>query len=188
MTNESVNQNIFGFNNRNAGNNYTENATNNYVIQHPWKQQLPMPVLNQIAIANESYFIERFGFDVSEEQRYQILSLKERFGLTDLNIKDLKRSGALTAENGQPVKLYSDWSGFLACMILLLLLGLVVLFFFSLLFVKGVNLSLALAVYIGLFTVYIFLFRDLHRVTIKPAKILWQTGIKFGETYIHSAS
>lgn len=187
MTDKSIDQEISGNNIRNAGNDYTENTVNNYFDHHTWKQQSPMAVLNQVAIGNETYFIERFGFDASEEQRRQVLAIKEHFDLTDTNIRVLKRSGALTVVKGQPVKLYSDWIGFAACMILLVLCALVVFLFSSLMFIGGNNLLLEISISAVLIAIYVYFFKDMHRLAIQPAKILRENGIKFGETYIHSA-
>lgn len=188
MPDKSIDQEISGNNIRNAGNNYTENTVNNYFDHHTWKQQTSMAVLNQLAIDNEFYFIERFGFDAAEELRRQVIAIKERFDLTDLNIKVLKRSGALTVTKGKPVTLYSDWIGFAASVILIGLSTLVVFLFSSIVFIRGNNLVFNVLLVATLSAIYAFFCMDLHRLAIKPAKILKQNGLRFGDKYIHTVS
>lgn len=145
-----------------------------------------MSVLNQRAIENEFYFIERFGFDVSEEQRRQVIEIKERFDFTDLNIKILKRSGALTVSKGKPVSLHSDWIGVIASLLLMVLCSLVVFTYSVIAFTRGENLIAQLIFVAVLVSIYVFFCFDLHRLSIKPAKILRDNGIRFGDKYIHT--
>lgn len=183
MPAKSIDQKNSGNNIRNAGKNYTENTVNNYFDHHTWKQQTSMAVLNQLAIDNEFYFIERFGFDASQEQRRQIIAIKEKFDFTDMNIKVLKRSGALSVKKGQPVTLYSDCIGLWASVILMVLCSLEVLLFSSLLFVRGNNLAIEILLTVGMSAICFFFVLDLHRLSIKPARILRENGIKLGKKF-----
>lgn len=57
--------------------------------------------LNDLAIENEEFFIQRFGFDTPMEQRRDIIDLKVHLDLTDREIARLKTAGALTAGKGK---------------------------------------------------------------------------------------
>lgn len=183
MTTAKIKQVISGDSVRNAGNDYIENTTNNVFNDGSWRCRTPMCELNRSAIENEFYFIERFGFDAPESVRRQIIALKELFDFTDLHIKILKRSGALTIKKGQPVSLHSDWIGVIASFLLVILSALVVFTYSIIAAVQGSNLIFQAVFIASLVSVYILFCRDLHRLTIKPAKILRENGIKFGDKF-----
>jgi hypothetical protein len=183
VTSNNIEQEVLGYNVKNSGRDYIDNSVNNYFDHHTWKQQTPMAVLNQLAIDNEFYFIERFGFDASYDQRRQVIEIKEQFDFTDMNIKVLKRSGALSVKKGQPVTLYSDWIGLVASIILMVLCSLEVALFSTLLFVKGNNLAIEILITVVMSAICFFFVLDLHRLSVKPAKILWENGIKLGNKF-----
>jgi len=185
VTEKTIEQDIAGDNNRNAGNDYTEiNLTIINIKVEVTNITVCADEKNLRDFEEEAEFIERFKFDANAEQRYQVLQLKQQLGLTDLNIRLLKRSGALSLPKDKPVKLHSDWIGYLACIILLALSGFVIFLLSSLIFIRGTNLPMQVVIVSGLAAIYWLFCRDLYRLSIKPAIILRDYGIGLGDTFI----
>lgn len=184
MTEKTIEQDIAGDNNRNAGNDYIElNLTIINIKVEVTNITVCADEKNLRDFEEEAEFIERFKFDATADQRRQVLQLKQQFGLTDLNIRLLKRSGALSVVKDKPVKLHSDWIGYFACIILLVLCAFVLCLSSSLIFIRGNNLPLQILIVSALSVIYWFFCRDLYRISIKPANILRGYGIRLGDTF-----
>lgn len=144
---------------------------NNLTIQHDERYLI------------EKSFKDRFGFSLNAELCILVIKLKEQVKLTDPEITLLKRCGALSVKNGKPVTLYSDRIGYIISLVLIAHCAFIVFIFSSVVFIRGNNIAIELLIVAVLSALFGFFCMLLHKLSIKPLKILRGIGINYGQKY-----